>query len=61
VHPVLDLLIVWNRDEQQQLAAVARDNQAFFVSRLVRVIRIFSEAQDLRPEDRLRVGVDGIE
>src|SRR2546426_12665506 len=61
MHPVLHLLIVWDRDEQQELAPIARGDQALLVSRLVRVIRIFGEVQNLRPEQRLRAGVDGVE
>src|SRR5260370_41396106 len=61
MHPVLHLLIVWDRDEQQELAPIARGDQTLLVSRLVRVIRIFDEVQNLRPEQRLRVGVDGVE
>jgi hypothetical protein len=54
-------LLVGDRDEQQELAPVARGDQAFLVLRLVRVIGIFDEVQHLRPEERLRVGVDRIE
>ena len=44
VHPVLHLLRVGDGDEQQELAAVTRGDQAFLVSGLIRVVRIFSEA-----------------
>ena len=43
----VDLLGIGNGDEQQQLAAVARGDQAFLVSGQVRVIRIFNEVQHL--------------
>jgi hypothetical protein len=48
-------------DEQQDLARVPRCNHAFRTPGLVRVVRVFDEIRDLRPEDRLGVGVPGVE
>jgi hypothetical protein len=40
---------------------VAQGDQAFLVTGFVRIIGIFDEVENLRPEDRLRVGVMAIE
>lgn len=61
VHAVLELLAVRHGDEKQELTAIPRADQAFVVSRLVRVVKIFDEVQYLRPEHGLRVGVNGVE
>jgi hypothetical protein len=51
---------VWDGDEEQELAPVSRGDQAFLVTGLVRVVRIFDEVQNIRLEDRLRVGIQGV-
>src|SRR5258706_9019922 len=47
VDPVLHRLAVWDGDEEQELAPVSRRDQAFLVTWLVRVVRIFEEVQNL--------------
>jgi hypothetical protein len=60
VHPVLYLLDIGHRDEEQELTAVTRGDQTFRMSGLVRIIGIFDEVQNLRPKDRLCVRVRGV-
>jgi hypothetical protein len=61
VHAVLHRLAIRDGDEQQQLAPVARHDEAFLVPWLVRVIRVLGEVQHLRPEDRLCVRIPGVD
>src|SRR5450755_3352861 len=52
VDPVLHHLATGDGDEEHKLAPVPRHDQALLVSWLVRVVRVFDEVQNLRPEDR---------
>jgi hypothetical protein len=49
--PVLHMLVVRDGNEQQKLALVARDDEAFLVPGLVRIVGIFYEVENLGPED----------
>jgi hypothetical protein len=51
IDPVLHLLAVRDSNEQQKLGLVARDDEAFLVPGLVRIVGIFDEVENLGPED----------
>ena len=61
VQPVLDLLGVRHLDEQQPGRAVGREDHALLVTGLVGVVGILGVAEHLRPPDRLRVRVVGVD
>src|ERR1700733_3196073 len=61
VHAVLHRLAIRDGNEKQQLAPVARHDEAFLMPWLVRIIRVLGEVQHLRPEDRLRVSIPGVD
>ncbi len=61
MQPVLGVLRVRNFDEEQPLHFGRRDDQALLIARFVRILRVLDVPENLRPEQRQRVGVIAVD